>query len=1036
MTTGYRLSHRQKSLLHSAAGVPLRPVTFTISVTAPVSPERLHRALLAVVERHEVLRTRFQVLPGTGAPIQAVGDEPGVQWRVLGPLDAPDASVDAQIENMLEHPYGSTGEPTVGATLLLGTGGAGLLVLAMSALAADAASAAALVADLRRAYHGDMLDDDVVQYAQFSEWQHEDTDGAAEAGAGYWRQVLGEVVPPPELPLSRANAMGRPGIRRRALDADLDKAVRALADLERTTPETVVFAGWAATLLGLTRQPRLTVWRTLDGRADEELRTAVGPFTATVPSTFSVRAETRFSDVLAQAQHTTAENERWLDRLGPEPSMDGAAGFGFDVIDPPAPEAGFTVTQVTALSTSFPVALRFFRAGPAHLELRHGPDLRPEDADVLLDQVIGVLAGGSSEPARELAGFTLLTAAERDRMAEANAAAPALDGLLPQLFSDQAKAFPSRTAATHGDRSVTYAELDRSSDRIASTLRARGIGRGALCAFWHHHGVGVLEGLLGILKAGAGYVVLDPQWPYDRIAAILRDCAPALLFTEKALVPDPATAPLPVVRIDADLDSEAAESAADPGIGPDDLAYVIYTSGSTGTPKGVAITHRGLANYLGWAADAYPVAGDRPAIAHTVPVYDMALTTLFAPLLRGGSIRFTAVEGLDGIVRALHGADAGLLKLTPTHLRLLPRLLDDRESRLADAVILGGEALHEDVVAPWRPGPELVNEYGPSETVVGCAFHHCAAPSGAESVPIGKPIAGTRLYVLDESMQCVPMGVPGELYVGGAGVARGYHRKPGLTAERFVPDPFGGEPGARLYRTGDIARYLTTGDLVCLGRVDDQEQVNGFRVEPAEVEAALEAHHAVRTAAVGVRRDEDDLAQLVACFVPEGRAPHPDELRRHLRGLLPQHLVPGVLVAVDQLPLTASGKLDRNAVPALAETHRSRRAAPLPPRTEVEQTVLRVWHEVLGNPWADVGSNFFDAGGTSFLLLDVAVRLEAELGVEIPVLTLLEHPTVAATARQLTAAGEDEPAADGDRATKQREAMARMRQRRAGRDDT
>lgn len=529
-------------------------------------------------------------------------------------------------------------------------------------------------------------------------------------------------------------------------------------------------------------------------------------------------------------------------------------------------------------------------------------------------------------------------------------------------------------------------------------------------------------------------MVLDPQWPYDRIAEVLRDCAPAVLLTEKALVPDPGAAPIPVVRLDIDVDTELGTVVSGPGVGPDDLAYLVYTSGSTGAPKGVCVTHRGLANYLAWAADAYPVSGDRPALAHSVPVYDMAVTTLFAPLLRGGSIRFTEAEGLDGIVRALDDGELGLLKLTPTHLRLLPRLVGDRASRLADAVVLGGEALSEDVVAQWRPAPLLVNEYGPSETVVGCAFYDCSAPSGAESVPIGKPIAGTRLYVLDERMQRVPMGVPGELYVGGAGVARGYHGEPALTAERFVPDSFGDEPGTRLYRTGDIVRQLTTGDLVCCGRIDDQEQVNGFRVEPAEIEAALATHHAVRSAAVGVRRDGDDLAQLVACVVPEGRAPHPDELRRHLRGTLPQHLIPAVLAAVDELPLTASGKLDRKAVPRLAESLRPRRSAPLPPRTEVEQTVLRVWQEVLADPWVDVGSNFFDAGGTSFLLLDVAVRLEAELGVEVPVLTLLEHPTVAAAAQQLTASGEDDSAPAEDRVAKQRAAMARMRQRRVGQD--
>ncbi len=439
------------------------------------------------------------------------------------------------------------------------------------------------------------------------------------------------------------------------------------------------------------------------------------------------------------------------------------------------------------------------------------------------------------------------------------------------------------------------------------------------------------------------------------------------------------------------------------------LAYVIYTSGSTGRPKGVMVTQRGLVNYLSWCVAAYDVAAGQGALVHSSIAFDLTITGMFAPLLVGRPVRLLPDElGPEALHAALaEQHDLSLVKLTPAHLDLLREwIAPERAAGRARAFIIGGEQLLAESLRFWQahaPATILVNEYGPTETVVGCCVYVAPPEARAGAVPIGRPIANTRLYVLDRHMQPAPIGVPGELYIGGAGVARGYLGQPGLTAERFVPDAFGAEPGARLYRTGDLARYAADGNLEFLGRRDQQVKLRGFRIETGEIEAALLLHPAVRAAAV-LLRDTPAGAQLVAYLAP-AEAPA-DELRAFLKQRLPEYMLPGAYVPLGALPLTPNGKLDREALPA-PEPAARHDGAYVAPRNPAEERLAAVWAEVLGLERVSVHDNFFALGGHSLLAAQMIGRARRALGANLTLRALFEAPTIAGLAATIAPPADD-----------------------------
>jgi amino acid adenylation domain-containing protein len=670
---------------------------------------------------------------------------------------------------------------------------------------------------------------------------------------------------------------------------------------------------------------------------------------------------------------------------------------------------------------------------PLGLEVSPGPELllaiiydsRCFD-DHTITRMLGhletLLQGIISAPQCRLADLPLLTDAERYQLLvqwNDTAREYPQDRPVHELFEVQVERTPEAVALVFEERHLTYRELNRRSNQLAHYLRKRGVSPEVLVGLCVERSLEMVVGMLAILKAGGAYVPLDPAYPTERLAFMLEDAQVAVLLTRQPLLERLAAQPLPqgqVICLDADGERIAQESDQNPQshVASEHLAYVIYTSGSTGQPKGAMILHRGLINYLTWCQLAYPVAAGQGTVVHSPIAFDLTVTGLFAPLLQGRRVMLVNEElGMEGLSTALNREhDLSLIKITPSHLQLLGQQLSpEKAAGRTRAFIIGGENLLPEHIGFWRehaPETALINEYGPTETVVGCCVYQVADDeSPAPSIPIGRPIINTQLYILDERLRPVPIGVMGELYVGGAGVARGYLNRPELTAERFLPDPFSAEPGARMYRTGDRARYFANGNIECRGRADDQVKIRGFRIELGEIESVLSQHPAIRESVVVVREDRPGDRILVAYWVAaEEPATSPAELRSFLKQKLPDYMIPAAFVTLDALPLTANGKVDRRALPDPGRTRSASTSEETykAPRTAVESLIAEIWQDVLHVDRVGVQDNFFDLGGHSLLCLPVMTRLEKQLGVRITprdlILQTLGQLAAACEARQ------------------------------------
>ncbi len=581
-----------------------------------------------------------------------------------------------------------------------------------------------------------------------------------------------------------------------------------------------------------------------------------------------------------------------------------------------------------------------------------------------------------------------------------------------ELFERQVARDPSAVAVTLGGEKISYGELNGRANRLARTLRQSGVGADALVGVCMERTPDMVVALLAIWKAGGAYVPLDPAYPPERLAFMVDDARTVLLLVQDKYRGLFAGQAGRVIAVDAEW-SRLAQASSEPlgasVAGAENLAYVIYTSGSTGKPKGAMITHSGLVNYLCWAIAAYGVEAGRSAPVHSSISFDLTVTSLFTPLMAGGSVELLPEDiGAQNLLAALlREGRRSLVKITPAHLELLNSQLTREQARgMTRAFVIGGENLLAENLALWRdldPPTRLINEYGPTETVVGCCIHEVGlSDPRTGSVVIGKPIANTQLYVLDAAMRPLGPGAMGELYIGGAGVARGYLNRPELTAERFLPDRFSGKAGARLYKTGDLARWRNDGVLEYLGRTDHQVKIRGFRIELGEIEAALAAHAGVQTCAVVAREDEPGNRQLVGYVVEAARGAAPAEaLRAFLAGRLPDYMVPAQFVTLDALPLTHNGKVDRNALPAPSAEMASSGAATGKggaPRTETEKAVAAIWRELLKTDTVGIEDDFFDIGGTSLAATALVARLSATFGVTVRLASLFEQPTIAALA--------------------------------------
>jgi len=569
-----------------------------------------------------------------------------------------------------------------------------------------------------------------------------------------------------------------------------------------------------------------------------------------------------------------------------------------------------------------------------------------------------------------------------------------------ELFETQAERTPNATAVTFEASSLTYRELNQRADALAGQLRALGVGPDVLVALFLDRSLDMVVGMLAVLKAGGAYVPLDPAHPRARLAYMLEDAQPLILLTQSRLQPDlpPHRAQLVVIDGEAPFAPAGGQVTA-PGHDPSHLAYVIYTSGSTGQPKGVEIEHRAVVNMLASMQKRPGLSASDRMLAITTLTFDIAVLEIFLPLVCGACVVIAASEtSADGVALARLIAQSGVsvMQATPATLRML---LEAGWAGAPDLKILcGGEAYGAELASQLLACcGTLWNMYGPTETTVWSAV--CEVQAG-RPVVIGPPIANTRLYVLDRALQLVPVGVPGELYIGGAGLARGYHNRPALTAEKFIADPFAAEPGMRMYRTGDLVRRLPDGTIEFLGRLDHQVKIRGFRIELGEIEARLQEHPAIREAVVIAREDTPGDKRLVAYVVADQDDQLAGALRAHLTTCLPKYMVPAAYVRLDAFPLTPNGKLDRRALPipdGQIDSSREYEA----PQGKTESLLAAIWAELLKLDRVGRHDNFFELGGHSLLAVRVMSRLQHKLGMEFSIGDLFTHPVLADLARKL-----------------------------------
>jgi amino acid adenylation domain-containing protein len=610
-----------------------------------------------------------------------------------------------------------------------------------------------------------------------------------------------------------------------------------------------------------------------------------------------------------------------------------------------------------------------------------------------------LLEGVARDPRQNVAALPLLGEDEAERLLVGfndTAADYECDICLHQLFEAQAARTPEATAVIFEDVALTYQQLDERANQLAHHLRSLGVGRESLVGVLLERSEQMVVSVLAVLKAGGAYVPLDPSYPHERLRFMLEDSGARVLVTQESLAELVSGVAAEVVSLDGDaaLISGRGGAAVSSCVRPDNAAYVIYTSGSTGRPKGVVVSHRNVVNFLTSMAERPGLTDSDVLLSVTTLSFDIAGLEIYLPLVKGARVVIAGREAasdaahLDDLMRR---SGVTVMQATPATWRLLVESKWDGRDGLK--ILCGGEALPADLAARLleRCG-ELWNLYGPTETTIWSSVSKVTR--AADSSSIGKPIANTQIYVLDALMSPVPAGVAGELYIGGDGLAHGYLNRPSLTAERFVPDPFGGD-GGRLYRTGDLVRYLADGRIEFLGRIDHQVKVRGFRIELGEVEAAIRTHAAVRDCVVVVRESEGGDRRLVAYVVAEGDGASAAELRAHLKERLPDYMSPAAWVTLEELPLTPNGKVDRRALPEPGGAGAAVAREYVAPRTQVEEELARVWAQVLGVERVGAGDNFFELGGHSLLATQVMTQVRDTFGVELPVRRLFESPVLA-----------------------------------------
>lgn len=1036
-------------------------------IQGPLDLPVLAQVLQEVVSRHETLRTHIEVIESEARQI--------IQDKVVVPLtvvevvphanEEPATAARRLAREEIQKPFDLQRGPLVRACLLKLAEQDHVLVVTMHHIISDGWSLGILIREVSTLYkafsagEASPLVELPIQYADFSVWQRDWVSGEMlEQQLNYWKKQLADVSV-----LDLPTDFSRPALQSQrgdsiefSLPVEMTVKLKQLCLHQGTTLYMTLLAAFQTLMSRYSRQTDITTGTPIAGRRSTETEALIGFFVNTLVLRTDLSGAPAFSAVLEQVKKSTLEAyahqdvpfAKLVEVISPERDTSRSPLFQVMFALQNAPYSTLQLGESTLQRFDVRTVAAQFDLTLAMAEMADGMQCSIEYCTDLFEAAtmsrwIGqfkvLLEGIVADPQQSVAKLPLLTASKRRQLIEVwnqTEVAYPREKSLVGLIEEQAQRTPNAVAVSSEEGSLTYAELNAQANQIAHYLRRQGVKVESPVGMCMERGLEMVKGLLGILKTGGVYVPLDPGYPLERLLQIVADAkAPVTLVQEKwvqELPPGNGT----LVKVDADWQKISQEDANNLLIYKDaaSLAYMVYTSGSAGGPKGAMNTHGGLLNRLLWMQEKFGLKEDDRVLQKTPICFDISVWEFLWPLMVGAELIMAKPGGhLDPeyLGKVIEEKKITTLHFVPSGLRVFMDLVSAEKCATVKRVICSGEVLPLDLQAAFlgKFQSKLHNLYGPTEASVDVTGWDCEPAQNGRSVPIGKPIANTQIHVLDELMEPAPLGIPGEIYIGGAGLARGYLGRTELTAQRFVPNPFSAVPGERLYRTGDLARYRADGNLEFLGRLDHQVKISGHRVELGEVEEVIQSHPAVQQVVV-VADEEKGLTRLAAYIVPRaGESVNAFDLKKHIRQKLPEQMVPAAIVEIKELPLTVSGKIDRKRLPK-AESVKTSAAEPAKaPRTDIERFIAEIWQEHLKVQNIGVDDNFFDLGGHSMMVLPIHERLAVRFGEQITVIDLFSYPSISTLARYLENPQDDTPLeiAAMERADRQLQAFAAVK---------
>jgi len=1047
------LSHGQRALWFLYRLAPESPaynLLYAAYVRSTLDIPSLQRAVQALLERHPLLSAIYTMQDGE--PMQHFHPDHKLHVEVI---DASSWSREQLNQRLLEegdHPFDLERGPVLRIKVFQRTAQNDLLSLTVHHIAVDFWSLDMLINELCLLYAAERgglpapLPAPVSHYPDFVRWQADML--ASSAGEGhwtYWQQQLQGPLPMLNLPLDRP----RPAVQNYRgashtfeLGEELFHQLKALASAAKTTLYTLLLAAFELLLYRYTDQDDLLIGTTALGRSRAELEKIVGYLANPVVLRTSLSGNPTFQELLGRVRQTVIgalDHQDYpfpllVERLQPRRDASYSPLFQTFFVfekprDPWEQDPSLSEPSQSAIQerlrleplvygqqgAPFDLTLRMIEVnGSLSADLRYNVDLFEAATMARMQQhFLTLLQGIVADPGQRIADMPILSQAEQRQLLAWNDTQREYPDrvCVHQLIEQQVHRTPEAPAVVFEDQQLTYREVNCRANQLAHALQARGVGPEVLVGVCLERSLDLVVALLAILKAGGAYVPLDPTYPAERLAYMIQDAQLPLVLTQERLRDRLPQEGRQLLCLDSDWQASASWPEENPvsAVQPDNLAYMIYTSGSTGRPKGVMNVHYGLCNRLFWMQQTYQLTPADRVLQKTPFSFDVSVWEFFWPLLAGACLVVARPGGHQDpayLATLIEAEQITTLHFVPSMLQQF--LLEpgvEEQGRSLKRVICSGEALPVELQARFfaRLGAELHNLYGPTEASIDVTSWQCRPESHEWTVPIGRPIANTQIYLLDRAGHAVPVGVPGELYIGGVGVARGYYQRPELTAEKFVSDPFSNEAGARLFRTADLGRYRPDGAIEFLGRIDHQIKLRGFRIELGEIETVLSQHPAIKEVVVLAREDAPDDKRLVAYLVSDQEpVPTYTELRRFLKEKLPDYMVPAAFVMLDALPLTANGKVDRRMLPEPGRITPELETPYVAPRTEVESAIVAIWKEVLHVEKVGVHDNFFDLGGHSLRMIQVHSALQERLKRDLPVIELFEYPTIDSLARYLS----------------------------------